>query len=58
MAQGDETVIGPYPGNASGVGSAAAEMDTAYVTKRDTYTTIQGANNLQFWIIHVEGTSG
>jgi hypothetical protein len=54
MAAGDETVIGPYPCNASGVASAAAEMDTAFDGIDDTYTSITGANGQQFWIIHIE----
>ena len=57
MAEGDETIIGPYDCTTAGVTSAGADMDTAYVSKNDTYNTIMGANGLQFWIIHIEAVA-
>ena len=55
MAAGDETVIGPYPNNASGVASSAAEMNTAWDGTDDKYVVINASNGLQHWIIHIEG---
>ena len=55
MVAGDETIIGPYATTTAGVTSAGADMDTAYVGANDTYTTVYGANNSQFWVIHIEG---
>lgn len=55
MAGGDETIIGPYACTTAGVTSAGADMDTAWGNAADTYTTIMGANGLQFWVIHIAG---
>lgn len=54
MAAGDETILGPYDSSTSGVTSAGAAMDTAYVSANDKYVVIPGANGLQFWVIHIE----
>ena len=56
MAGGDETILGPYDNNAAGHAAAGAAMDTAWATSSDTYSVIMGAGNLQFSIIHIEGT--
>ena len=55
MAGGDETVLGPYATNAAGLTAAGAAMDTAWVNAADTYVVVPGAQNLQFWVIHIAG---
>lgn len=55
MVAGDETVMGPYTTNDAGVVAAGAAMDTAYVGANDHYVVVPGANNMQFWVIHIEG---
>jgi len=55
MAGGDETIMGPFATNVAGVTAAGAEMDTAWTNAADTYTQINGANGLEFWVIHIAG---
>jgi len=55
MAAGDETILGPYAASTTGVTAAGAAMDTAYVGANDQYIMVPGSNNMQFWIIHIEG---
>lgn len=55
MAGGDETILGPYACNSAGLTAAGAAMDTAWGNAADTYTSITGANGLEFWIIHIAG---
>jgi hypothetical protein len=55
MPAGDETILGPYDSSTTGVTAAGAAMGAAYVGANDQYITIPGANNMQFWIIHIEG---
>lgn len=55
MAGGDETILGPYDCSTTGVTAAGAAMDTAWGNSADTYTTIIGANGMQFWVIHIAG---
>lgn len=55
MAAGDETVMGPYPTNQTGADDAGAAMDTAFDGVDDKYVVVPGAQNLQFWVIHIEG---
>ena len=57
MAEGDETIMGPFRTNSTGVAQAGAEMDTAYVSKNDMYVQINAANGLEFWIIHIEAVA-
>ena len=57
MGAGDETILGPYDTTTAGVTTAGAAMDTAYATNTDKYVVISGANNMQFWIIHIEGSA-
>ena len=55
MAGGDETIMGPFATNTTGVTAAGAEMDTAWVNAADTYNVIPAANGLEFWVIHIAG---
>ena len=57
MTAGDETILGPYDCTTAGVTTAGAAMDTAYATNLDKYVVIMGAQNLQFWVIHIEATA-
>ena len=57
MAEGDETILGPYATNTAGVTAAGAAMNTAYVSKNDMYVQINTANGLQFYIIHIEAVA-
>lgn len=57
MGEGDETIMGPFRTNSAGVTAAGAEMDTAYVSKNDTYMQINAANGLEFWVIHIEAVA-
>ena len=55
MAGGDETIMEPYDTNAAGLTAAGAAMDTAWGNAADTYSVVMGAQNLQFWVIHIAG---
>jgi len=55
MAGGDETIMGPFAANTTGVTAAGAAMDTAWVNAADTYSVIPIANGLQFYVIHIAG---
>ena len=55
MALGDETILGPYDASTTGVTSAGAALDAATVTANDYAIVVPGANNMQFWVIHIEG---
>ena len=55
MALGDETIMGPFRTDSTGVTAAGAEMDTAAVTANDRLVVIPAANGLEFWVIQIEG---
>ena len=55
MPGGDETIMGPFRTNSTGVLAAGAAMDTAWGNAADTYHVIPAANGLEFWVIHIAG---
>ena len=55
MAAGDETVMGPFDANATGMAALGAAMDTAWDGTDDKYVPFSTANGLEVWCIHIEG---